>query len=195
MASATRDEAAQLAEAGQVRLEQPVRRLDIPSVETTLKYEGYLRRQESEVTKRSREENRPIPRAFPYSVVPGLSAEVVQRLSQMQPETLGQAMRCPGVTPAAIAVLSTYVSRYVNRERVTFREKLARRAKKAGFPVRTDVIAGLRRISTILRKWNRKVSLTSLPVDNLATKRSIGCSSSRSGGDRPFPIGAKTSST
>jgi tRNA uridine 5-carboxymethylaminomethyl modification enzyme len=92
-------------------LEQPVRRLDMASVETTLKYEGYLKRQESEVVKRSREEHRRIPREFRYASVPGLSTEVIQRLSQVQPETLGQAMRVPGVTPAAMAVLSTYVSR------------------------------------------------------------------------------------
>ena len=92
-------------------LEHPVSRLDIPSVETTLKYQGYLKRQESDIQRRSRDEHRRIPRAFRYAAVPGLSTEVVQRLNQVQPETIGQAMRVPGVTPAAIAVLSTYVSR------------------------------------------------------------------------------------
>lgn len=92
-------------------LEQPVSRLDIPSVETTLKYQGYLKRQESDIARRSREENRRIPAAFRYAGVPGLSAEVVQRLSQVRPGTLGQAMRVPGITPAAVAVLSAYVSR------------------------------------------------------------------------------------
>ncbi len=103
----------ELARTGKLTLEQPVRRLDIASVETTLKYAGYLRRQDSLVHKQSREENRRIPPSFQYAGVPGLSAEVVQRLSQIQPETLGQAMRVPGVTPAALAVLSTYVSRSV----------------------------------------------------------------------------------
>ena len=97
----------------QFSLEQPVTRLDMASVEITLKYEGYLRRQESEIVKHSREENRRIPREFTYGSVPGLSAEVVQRLSQVRPETLGQALRIPGITPAAIAVLSTYVSRFL----------------------------------------------------------------------------------
>jgi tRNA uridine 5-carboxymethylaminomethyl modification enzyme len=92
-------------------LETPVSRLDIPSVETTLKYQGYLKRQESEINRRSRDENRRIPAQFCYAGVPGLSSEVVQRLTQVQPETIGQAMRVPGITPAAIAVLSTYVSR------------------------------------------------------------------------------------
>jgi tRNA U34 5-carboxymethylaminomethyl modifying enzyme MnmG/GidA len=44
--------------------------------------------------------------------VPGLSREVVQRLSQVQPDTLGHALRIPGVTPAAVAVLGAYVGRY-----------------------------------------------------------------------------------
>jgi tRNA uridine 5-carboxymethylaminomethyl modification enzyme len=93
------------------QLLEPISRLDIPSVETTLKYQGYLKRQESDVARRARDENRRIPPAFPYASVPGLSAEAVQRLSQIRPETLGQAMRIPGITPAASAVLSTYVSR------------------------------------------------------------------------------------
>ena len=94
-----------------VELEKPVSRLDIPSVETTLKYQGYLKRQESDIHRRSRDESRGIPRDFSYAGIPGLSAEAVQRLSQVRPETIGQAMRIPGITPAAIAVLSTYVSR------------------------------------------------------------------------------------
>ena len=95
-------------------LEQPVSRVDIPSIETTLKYQGYLRRQEFEIKRRAKDENRSIPRHFCYAGVPGLSTEVVQRLSQVRPETIGQAMRVPGVTPAAITVLSTYVSRTRN---------------------------------------------------------------------------------
>ena len=94
-------------------LEQPLSRLDIPSVETTVKYEGYLKRQESDIHRQSRHEQRRIPREFRYAAVPGLSSEVIQRLSQVRPETIGQAMRVPGVTPAAIAVLSTYVSRVI----------------------------------------------------------------------------------
>ena len=109
---------AALTESGEIALERPVSRLDGPSVETTLKYEGYLKRQESEVSKRTREENRRIPQAFEYRSVPGLSAEVIQRLTQVRPETLGQALRVPGVTPAAIAVLSTYVMKFKAAEAV-----------------------------------------------------------------------------
>ena len=88
-----------------------MQRLDVATVETSIKYEGYLRRQEADIAKRSREENRRIPREFQYARVPGLSAEIIQRLSHIQPETLGQALRVPGVTPAAMAVLSSYLSR------------------------------------------------------------------------------------
>jgi tRNA uridine 5-carboxymethylaminomethyl modification enzyme len=97
-----------------LELQQPLSRLDIPSVETTLKYEGYLKRQESDIQRRSRDEHRRIPREFRYAAVPGLSLEVVQRLDQVRPETIGHAMRVPGITPAAITVLSTYVSRHAS---------------------------------------------------------------------------------
>ena len=92
-------------------LATPVSRLDVPSVEAAVKFEGYLKRQEADVARNARSELRRIPVGFRYGGVPGLSAEVVQRLTQIQPETLGQAMRVPGVTPAAIAVLATYISR------------------------------------------------------------------------------------
>jgi len=95
-------------------LEQPAGRMDAQSVETTVKYQGYIKRQQAEILRRLRDENRQIPREFAFSGVPGLSTEVVQRLTQVRPETIGQAMRIPGVTPAAIAVLSTYVARSRN---------------------------------------------------------------------------------
>ncbi len=90
----------------------PVRpAVDIASVETTVKYAGYLRRQEGEILRASKDERRRIPPEFPFGRVPGLSREVVERLGQIQPDTLGHALRVPGVTPAAVAVLSAYLSR------------------------------------------------------------------------------------
>jgi tRNA uridine 5-carboxymethylaminomethyl modification enzyme len=85
---------------------------DLATLETTVKYEGYLRRQQSEVARARREEHRRIPAAFPFARVPGLTREAVQRLEQVRPETLGQALRIPGMTPAAVAVLSVYVDRF-----------------------------------------------------------------------------------
>jgi tRNA uridine 5-carboxymethylaminomethyl modification enzyme len=85
--------------------------IDIASAETSMKYVGYLRRQESEIERARRDERRRIPADFRFERVPGLSKEVVQRLSQVRPDTLGHALRIPGVTPAAVAVLSAYVGR------------------------------------------------------------------------------------
>ena len=81
------------------------RLLDVTSVQTLLKYEGYLTRQEQAVTRAQGAERRRIPEGFPFDRVPGLSREMVQRFSETRPETLGQAQRIPGVTPAAVAVV------------------------------------------------------------------------------------------
>src|SRR5437899_9362808 len=86
--------------------------IDIASAETTIKYAGYLRRQQAEIERSRKDERRRIPPAFPFERVPGLSREVVQRLNQVRPDTLGQALRIPGVTPAAVAVLASYVGRF-----------------------------------------------------------------------------------
>jgi tRNA uridine 5-carboxymethylaminomethyl modification enzyme len=87
--------------------------VDIASVETSVKYAGYLRRQEQEILRASRDERRRIPPDFPFSRVPGLSREVVERLAQVRPDTLGHALRIPGVTPAAVAVLAAHITRQV----------------------------------------------------------------------------------
>jgi tRNA uridine 5-carboxymethylaminomethyl modification enzyme len=91
--------------------------IDIASAETTIKYEGYLRREEQEVARAQKNERRSIPSGFPFAAVPGLSREIVQRLDQIRPETLGQALRIPGVTPAAIAVLASYIGRPMTARR------------------------------------------------------------------------------
>jgi tRNA uridine 5-carboxymethylaminomethyl modification enzyme len=85
--------------------------VDIASAETAVKYVGYLRRQESEIERARKDERRRIPAEFPFDRVPGLSREVVQRLSQIRPDTLAHALRIPGVTPAAVAVLGAYLGR------------------------------------------------------------------------------------
>jgi tRNA uridine 5-carboxymethylaminomethyl modification enzyme len=85
--------------------------LDLMSVETTVKYEGYLRQEASRAHRIRREGLRAIPDGFPFARVPGLSREAIHRLSQVRPENLGQASRIPGMTPAAIAVLGSYLNR------------------------------------------------------------------------------------
>ena len=85
--------------------------LDVTSVETVFKYSGYLQRQEEAARRARRDERRRIPPRLRYDAVPGLSREVVERLTEVRPDTLGQARRVPGVTPAAIAVLGAFVDR------------------------------------------------------------------------------------
>ena len=85
--------------------------LDLVSLETAVKYEGYLKQEAARAIRLRKAERRAIPASFPFERVPGLSREVVQRLSQIAPETLGHASRIPGVTPAAVAVLNAYLSR------------------------------------------------------------------------------------
>ena len=96
---------------GWLRVDPSDAALDVASVETAIKYEGYLRRQESDVERARKDERRRIPRDFAFEGIPGLSREVVQRLNQVRPDTLGHALRIPGVTPAAVAVLAAYVGR------------------------------------------------------------------------------------
>lgn len=92
-------------------IDEQTRAIDIASVETTVKYEGYLKQEQARAERARRDEGRRIPSDFPFSRVPGLSREVVHRLSQVRPETLGQASRVPGVTPAAVAVLGVFLGR------------------------------------------------------------------------------------
>jgi tRNA uridine 5-carboxymethylaminomethyl modification enzyme len=87
------------------------RDIDLASLETDFKYEGYVQRQRSSIERQRRQETRSIPIDFVFAGIPGLSREMIERLSAVRPETLGQASRVPGVTPAAVAVLSAYLDR------------------------------------------------------------------------------------
>ena len=78
-------------------------------VEVEIKYSGYIRRQEEQVARFRRHENRRIPEDIDYSRIPGLSNEVVEKLSAVRPRSLGQAARISGVTPAAIGVLQVFI--------------------------------------------------------------------------------------
>mgnify|MGYP001178688441 FL=1 len=87
--------------------EEKTKIIDLATVETELKYEGYLKRQIAAVEREQQQEEYEIPQGFIYAQTPGLSAEVVERLTQTLPSTLGQARRIPGMTPAAIAILGS----------------------------------------------------------------------------------------
>jgi tRNA uridine 5-carboxymethylaminomethyl modification enzyme len=87
------------------------RAIDISSVETEFKYEGYLRRQTEAVERLRKQEPRGIPGTFSFAGIAGLSREMVERLSQVRPATLGQASRIPGVTHAAVSVLARQLAK------------------------------------------------------------------------------------
>jgi tRNA uridine 5-carboxymethylaminomethyl modification enzyme len=89
--------------------EPPLREV-LMTVETELKYEGYITQQDKQVHRLSQSERRKIPDGFIYSGVPGISREIREKLSRVRPVSLGQAARIPGVTPAAVAVLDVYLS-------------------------------------------------------------------------------------
>src|SRR3989442_14623340 len=90
-------------------LRQSLSREEMKSVETAIKYEGYLRQQVSEIEKMKKAESRTIPAHFEYDNIPGLSREMVEKLSRIRPSTLGQAGRIPGVTPAALSIIHIYL--------------------------------------------------------------------------------------
>ena len=80
-------------------------------VEIQAKYEGYIERQKREVERRREFESLGLPADFDYRQVRGLSVEAQQKLNQHKPETVGQASRVSGITPAAISLLLVHLKR------------------------------------------------------------------------------------
>jgi tRNA uridine 5-carboxymethylaminomethyl modification enzyme len=91
-----------------VELSSEVRN-ELKSVETEIKYEGYLRQQERAIDRLKKAEQRSIPDWFDYRSVSGLSREMQETLTKIQPRTLGHATRIPGVTPAAVSLVNVYI--------------------------------------------------------------------------------------
>jgi len=81
-------------------------------VDVQVRYAGYLTRQASEVERNQRNESTLIPSGFDYTRVQGLSAELAEKLQKTLPESIGQAARMPGMTPAAISLLLVYLKRH-----------------------------------------------------------------------------------
>jgi tRNA uridine 5-carboxymethylaminomethyl modification enzyme len=100
---------------GQLSLDILNPAIDLTSLETIYRYEGYLRRQSESVERIKRQEMRQIPADFRFEGIPGLSRESVERLSSVRPETLGQALRIPGLTAAAVALVAAHVSGHLSR--------------------------------------------------------------------------------
>jgi tRNA uridine 5-carboxymethylaminomethyl modification enzyme len=84
-------------------------------IETDFKYEGYLQQQERQIERMKRAELRRIPGWFDYRKISGLSREMVEKLTRVRPLTLGQALRIPGVTPAAVSLVNCYIEIFQRR--------------------------------------------------------------------------------
>jgi tRNA uridine 5-carboxymethylaminomethyl modification enzyme len=80
-------------------------------VEIQAKYQGYIDRQRGEVARNEQLESTPLPENIDYAAVRGLSVEVQQKLTAHKPETIGQASRISGITPAAISLLLVHLKR------------------------------------------------------------------------------------
>jgi tRNA uridine 5-carboxymethylaminomethyl modification enzyme len=84
-------------------------RNELKSVETEIKYAGYLDQQKKAIEKLKKAEERNIPEWFDYKNVSGLSREMQEKLIRVRPQTIGQASRIPGVTPAALSLINVYI--------------------------------------------------------------------------------------
>lgn len=87
-------------------------------IEISVKYQGYIDRQNDEIEQMKRLENTALPLDFDYTSVSGLSNEIVQKLTQVRPATLGQASRISGVTPAAVSLLAMTVKKLKKAQEV-----------------------------------------------------------------------------
>ncbi len=83
-------------------------------VEIQVKYHGYIQRQKEEIDRQAQQENTILPKDIDYTIVKGLSNEVQQKLNEHKPETIGQAGRISGVTPAAVSLLLVHLKRGFN---------------------------------------------------------------------------------
>ena len=84
-------------------------RNELKSVETEIKYEGYLHQQQRAMERLKKSEQHSIPEWFDYRSVSGLSREMQEKLTKVRPRTIGQASRIPGVTPAAVSLVNVYI--------------------------------------------------------------------------------------
>jgi len=102
-----------------VRASERKERIDLEAarrVEIEVKYEGYIERQREAVERSERMENRRIPENFDYARIGGLSKEILEKLNQVRPQSLGQAGRIPGVTPAAVSAILVSLERARRQE-------------------------------------------------------------------------------
>ena len=106
--SSSANSASSAVDVSNVHLSSEVRN-ELKSVETEIKYAGYLDQQQRAIDRLKKAEQRRIPDWFDYRAVSGLSREMQEKLGKVVPQTLGQASRIPGVTPAAVSLINVYI--------------------------------------------------------------------------------------
>ena len=84
-------------------------RNELKSIETEIKYEGYLLQQQRAMERLKKAEQHSIPEWFDYHSISGLSREMQEKLTHVRPRTIGQASRIPGVTPAAVSLVNVFI--------------------------------------------------------------------------------------
>ena len=93
-------------------------RNELRAVETEIKYAGYLDQQRRSIEKLKKAESRIIPVTFVYKGVSGLSREMQEKLDRVRPQTIGQASRIPGVTPAALSLIDLLIEVHARETKV-----------------------------------------------------------------------------
>jgi tRNA uridine 5-carboxymethylaminomethyl modification enzyme len=106
--SSSANSASSAVDVSDVHLSSEVRN-ELKSVETEIKYAGYLDQQQRAIDRLKKAEQRRIPDWFDYRAVSGLSREMQEKLGKVVPQTIGQASRIPGVTPAAVSLINVYI--------------------------------------------------------------------------------------
>ena len=96
-------------------------RNELKSVETEIKYAGYLQQQQRAIDRLKKAEERNIPEWFDYAQVSGLSREMNEKLTRVRPRTLGHASRIPGVTPAAVSLINVFIEIQGRSREIDFR--------------------------------------------------------------------------
>ena len=139
-------------------------------VEIAAKYAGYIERQRTRSSASSRRSDSRIPADLDYAAVRGLSREAQQKLTQHRPETMGQASRIQGITPAAISLLLVHLKRRApargapsRRARMSLARQIARGPCGDGRRAcRTRRARELARTCDLIAKWNRVHNLTAV---------------------------------
>lgn len=140
-------------------------------IEIQAKYDGYIERQRSDIEKMQRQEMTSLPTSIDYTQVSGLSTEVIQKLTKVQPRTLGQAGRISGVTPAALSLLLAHIKKSAMARTLSPTDDIES-AIKAGLhalqlPGDIDRLAkACHDYLVLLDKWNRAYNLTA--IDGIA---------------------------